>query len=134
LPFLPYALKSFASGGVFGLYKDALPSLAQHQDAVIPVERIRMPILLICGEADTLWPSCQMTDQISDRLKSKGRPAAIVLRYQDAGHAVFGAPMEKASPNYAVLAKYGGSSDGNAAARADSWSKVISFLNAALKK
>jgi hypothetical protein len=75
-----------------------------------------------------------MTDQISDRLKSKGRPAALVLRYKDAGHAVFGTPREKTSPNYAALAKYGGSADGNAAARADSWPKTISFLNAAVRR
>jgi len=133
LPFLPYAFGSFAKGGIFGLYNDALPNLPQHPDAVIPVERIAKSILLVCGEADSLWPSCPMADQISDRLKSKGRPAAIVLRYKDAGHAVFGAPTDKTSPNYAALANFGGTAEGNAAARADGWPKVISFLNAAVR-
>ena len=132
LAFLPYASGSFKTAGIFGLYNDALPALSQHPDAVISVERIRARILLVCGEADTLWPSCQMTDQIRDRLKSKGRPAAIVLRYKDAGHAVLGIPVEKTSANYEALADFGGTADGNAKARADSWPKIISFLKATL--
>ena len=133
LKFLPYASGSFKTAGIFGLYNDALPNLSRHPDAVIPVERIAARILLICGEADTLWPSCRMADQIQDRLLSKGRPAASILRYKDAGHAVLGTPVEKTSPNYQSLGNFGGTADGNALARADSWPKIISFLNAALR-
>jgi dienelactone hydrolase len=132
LPFLPYASGSFKTAGIFGLYNDALPALSQHPDAVIPVEQILARILLICGEADSLWPSCRMTEQILDRLTSKGMPEAIVLRYKDAGHAVLGIPVEKTSPNYEALADFGGTADGNAKARADGWPKIISFLNATL--
>jgi hypothetical protein len=132
VPFLPYAFASYARGGIFGLYKDALPTIPQHPDAVIPVERISGPILLICGEADALWPSCAMADQISDRLTSKGRPAAKVLRYKDAGHQVFGPPVDQTKP-HEWLASLGGSVDGNAAAREDAWPKVITFLRAALR-
>jgi len=132
MAFLPYAGGSFATRGIFGLYNDALPDLPQHPDAVIPVERISSPLLLICGEADSLWPSCPMAEQILSRLKSKGRPAASVLRYRDAGHAVLGTPVDLSSPNYAALAQFGGTAAGNAAARADGWPKIIAFLQAAM--
>lgn len=133
LEFLPYAIGSFKTAGIFGLYNDALPTLSQHLGAVIPVERIPARILLVCSEADTLWPSCPMADQIQERLTSKGRLAAIILRYKDAGHAVLGTPVERTNPNYGALANFGGTADGNALARADSWPKIISFLNAALR-
>jgi hypothetical protein len=132
VPFLPYAFASYAKRGVFGLYSDALPTIPQHPEAVIPVERIGARILLICGEADALWPSCPMADQISDRLTSKGRPAATVLRYTDAGHQVFGPPVDKTKPRE-WLASLGGSADGNAAARDDSWPKAVAFLRAVLR-
>lgn len=133
--FLPYSFASFAKGGVFGLYSGALPGVAQHPDAVIPVERIAGPILLVCGEADSLWPSCPMADQIAERLKLEHRPAATVLRYKDAGHQVFGTPVDPAAAaaSNAWLASLGGTPEGNMAARADGWPKVEAFLRAALK-
>jgi uncharacterized protein len=137
VPFVPYAMASFGKSGVFGLYNDALPTLAQHQDAVIPVERIAAPIMLVCGESDTLWPSCSMADQVAERLKAKGRPAPVLLRYKDAGHAVFGAPAD-ATPQAMAAAQRmasqtGGTAEGNMAARADGWPKVVAFLRATLK-
>lgn len=132
VPFVPYAFASYAKGGIFGLYNGALPTMPQHPEAVIPVERIGGPILLMCGEADALWPSCPMADQISGRLTSKGRPAANILRYKDAGHQLFGPPVDMTKP-HEWLASLGGSADGNAAARDDGWPKVIAFLRAALR-
>jgi dienelactone hydrolase len=135
LPFLPYAPYSvMAKGGVFALYNEALPALPQHPDAAIPVERIGGRIMLVCGEADTLWPSCPMSDQIAARLKANGRPTPLVLRYADAGHAVFGTPVDRTNPNYGSLASLGGTADGNAAARADAWPKVLAFLRAAVAR
>jgi dienelactone hydrolase len=128
--YLPYAFAAYGKAGVFGLYNEALPTLGQHPEAVIPVERITGPILLVCGEADRLWPSCQMADQIAQRLKANGRPAPIVLRYKDAGHTVFGPPVD--GP-HDWLASLGGTADGNNAARAESWPKVVAFLRATLK-
>ena len=127
---LPYAFAAYAKGGIFGLYSEALPTLAQHPEAAIPVERIAGPVLLICGEADSLWPSCRMADQIAERLKAHARPAAVILRYQDAGHAVFGPPVSGPHP---WLASLGGSADGNNAARADAWPKLVAFLEATLR-
>ncbi|MFI4933254.1 MAG: acyl-CoA thioester hydrolase/BAAT C-terminal domain-containing protein [Caulobacterales bacterium] len=132
VPFLPYAFASYAKAGIFGLYNDALPTLAQHPEAAIPVEQVAGPIMLVCGEADTLWPSCTMADQISRRLTSRGRPAPTVLRYADAGHQVFGPPVQNTNSND-WLASLGGTVNGNATARADGWPKVVAFLKIKLR-
>jgi hypothetical protein len=60
-------------------------------------------------------------------------PSVSVLSYDDAGHAVFGIPVSKTDAHYKQLASLGGSADGNNAARADSWPKVVAFLADALK-
>ena len=43
LPFLPYG---------FPDYDDGLNALAQHPDAIIPVEKINGPVMVICGKVD----------------------------------------------------------------------------------
>jgi dienelactone hydrolase len=128
--FLPYAIASFAKRGIFGLYNDALPTERQHPDAVIPVERITAPLLLVCGEADNLWPSCKMADEIAARRAAHHKPPPTILRYPDAGHGVFGPPPPTAVP---TLAQLGGTPEGNLAARADAWPKVLAFLAARLR-
>ena len=128
LPYLPYANVPITQGGLFARYDDAMPSLPQHPDAIIPVERIDAPILLVCGEADTLWPSCKMADQIAARLHSSGKPAPEILRYPDAGHEVFGLPIDASDPHYAHLGGLGGTPAGIAAAHADDWPRTVAFL------
>ena len=127
--FLPYATASFAAKGVFGLYDDALPTEAQHPDAVIRVERITAPLLMVCGEADTLWPSCRMADEIAARRAARHAPPPTILRYPDAGHGVFGPPPPTVIP---ALASLGGTPEGNRNARIDGWPKVLAFLKAKL--
>ncbi len=133
VPFLPYAGTTIGPGGLFARYNDALPALSEHEDAIIPVERITAPILLVCGEADTLWPSCPMTDRIVARLAANNRPAPAVLRYPDAGHEVFGLPIDSNSPFYNHLGSLGGSPAGIAAAHADAWPKTVAFLKRVLR-
>ena len=134
VPFLPYVFGSDYRN-IFGAYDNGLKALAEHPDAVIPVENIAGPAMLIGGKADTLWPSCLMAEQITARLKAKGFQHEVqLLEYEDAGHAVFGVPVEKTNSAYPTLASLGGSADGNAAARADAWPKMLAFLKAALKR
>jgi len=128
--FFPYATASFAKSGFFGLYNDALSTEAQHPDAVIKVERIAAPILMVCGEADTLWPSCRMADEIAARRAAHGDPRPTILHYPDAGHGVFGPPPPTAIP---ALASLGGTPDGNRNARIDGWPKVLAFLKTQLR-
>jgi dienelactone hydrolase len=105
----------------------SLKTLPRHPGAAIPIERASAPVLLVCGEADTLWPSCPMARQLDERASRHGRPAITLLAYPSAGHGAFGLPRPpgaKAAP--------GG--EGNDRARADAWPRAIAFLKSELAK
>jgi dienelactone hydrolase len=132
LPFLPYG---YPFTSVYNLYAKGLLALDQHRDAIIQVERINGPVMLVCGKSDSLWPSCPMSEQVDARLKSEHFTHSVqLLEYQDAGHAVFGQPRSSDDPHIADLTKEGGSIEGNQTARRDSWTRAMAFLDAALKR
>ncbi len=57
--------------------------------AVIPVEQIPGPILLVAAGADTVWPSAAITRAISQRLRRHGdRHGHVLLEYPDASHSL----------------------------------------------
>lgn len=131
LPHLAYKGQP-GSDGLMPVFVNGLKEVDKNPAAIIPVEKFPGKLLLVCGEAEKLWPSCPMTDQIVARAAKAGAAAPAVLRYKDAGHGVMGAPFadEKARRYWAKL---GGSEAGNAAARADSWMKIRAFLEAELE-
>lgn len=132
VPFVPYdRSKPFTS--VYAVYAGALPALPKDSPAIIPVERINGPVLLVSGQADSLWPSGPMSDQVMARLDERHfRFRHEHLSYPDAGHAAFGAPIAADNPRLPMLTQLGGTVAGNLAARADGWPKVLAFLKAAL--
>ena len=99
--------------------------------AFIPVERASAEVMLVCGEAETMWPACPMARQLASRSQQRSGPPVTVLAYNDAGHFVFGPPIPHDHDFYPRLGAYGGTVEGNAKARADSWPKVIAFLRQA---
>jgi dienelactone hydrolase len=133
IPFLPYVAGG-GYGDIYGGFDRGLKALDSHPDAVIPAERINGSVMLVCGKADTLWPSCPMAEQMAARLKAKGfRHRVELLEYDDAGHGVFGPPVPRDDPKYPTLGSLGGSMDGNNAARGDSWPRLLALLDEALK-
>ena len=120
------------SDGLMPVFVNGLEELDQNPAAIIPVEAYKGKLLLVCGEAEKLWPSCPMTDQIVARAKARGAAAPLVLRYKDAGHGVMGAPFADAADAKRWTGFGGGTADGNTAARADSWPKIVAFLKAEL--
>lgn len=131
-PFVPYDL----SGGftsIYNLYAGSLKHLDAHADAVIPVERINGPVLLVSGRSDTLWPSTEMANQVMARLDAHGfKPFHAHLSYPDAGHAAAVPPSDDARTN--SLEMLGGTAEGNAKARADMWKEVQDFFDRTLGK
>jgi hypothetical protein len=114
--------------GVIDGYRSGLRTLERHPDAVIPVEAIKGPVLLVCGGSDTLWPSCEMARQAQARAQANGGPPVTVLAYDGAGHGGFGVPAQDPKG----LSVWGGTDEANNAARKDSWPKVMEFLKAHL--
>lgn len=99
-----------------------LATLPQHPGAAIPIERTSAPVLLVCGEADTLWPSCPMSRQLAERARSQGRPEVALLAYPGAGHGVLGQPVRQGE----------GADTPTNRARIHSWPRAVAFLKARL--
>ena len=103
------------------------------EKALIPVEKLNGPLLLVSGGNDLLWPSTYMAEEIVDRLTAKGHPHPVThLSYSGAGHAI-GRPFRpttglSATPNFAL----GGSPAAYADAERDSWPRVLRFLRESL--
>lgn len=135
VPFTPYGWTG-EWRGIHALYADALADPAKAARGAISAERARATIVMVCGEADGLWPSCPMARAVATRLRNANYPyRSTVLAYPDAGHAAFGPPPDPGTPAAArigTLGGLGGSVAGNAAARADGWPKVLAALDAAL--
>jgi dienelactone hydrolase len=132
LPAMPYASWN-ASEGIISVYR-SIEDPAQYaaaERAAIPIERARAEVMLVCGEAETMWPACPMSRAVAERATKRGGPSVEVLAYRDAGHLVFGPPVPNDSPFYSRLDTYGGTVEGNATARAESWPRIVSFLREA---
>jgi dienelactone hydrolase len=97
--------------------------------AVIPVERIMAPILLVAGGADRLWPSEYMAKQILQRRGSMSQPFADqLLLYADAGHLI-GMPFVFAKAELAHSSlDVGGSPEADEKGSEQSWPIIINFL------
>jgi dienelactone hydrolase len=110
----------FAPASQFGT-----PAADVDPSTYIPVDRIRGPIMLACGELDLEWPSCRNIDDLVRRLK--GRPGVTVLRYPDAGHYI-GVYQPYTSTTEAALTRTGGTSTGTQAANLDLHTKILTLL------
>jgi uncharacterized protein len=132
IPFTPYDMTA-PYRGLLDLYQRSLAKAPP--EAVIPVEQINGPVLLVSARDDKLWPSAAMGDAVIARLdRAKFRFAHTNLAYDNAGHAGFGEllPPGTIIPP-AVLAEAGGTAEGNLAMRADAWPKVLAFLDTTLQ-
>jgi dienelactone hydrolase len=115
----------------------AITSAGPRVDEVaIRVERTRGAILMMSGEDDQLWGSAELTAVADERLKT----AAFAYpfehrRYPGAGH--FGClppnlPTTSTSARHGLVPmalEYGGNARNNAAASADLWPCIVTFLH-----
>jgi len=107
--------------------------------AVIPVERIHGPVLLVSADDDQLGFSSPLSRIGFDRLRRARRPFRDVwLHYPDAGHLIDvpylpTANLAQLDTPYGVL-HFGGTPAGYAHADADSWPRIVGFLAAALRQ
>jgi dienelactone hydrolase len=97
--------------------------------AVIPVERIRGPVLLACGEQDLVWPSCGYVDAITARLHAhRFAHPVTALRYRDAGHVIGGLAAYYVGMTEDALASVGGTVAGTQVAQDDAHAKLLALL------
>ena len=114
-------------------FRDALVQAdpATIERTVIPVEKIRAPILLVSATDDQIWPAEEFCAAIKARLKSAGFPYEVKhLSNKDGGHS--------SCLPFLITANTGGIVDGDPSGgspRADArggyrtWAETISFLH-----
>ncbi len=94
--------------------------------AVIQVELVRGPIMLVSAGADEIWPSAPMARAISERLRRHGDlHGHELLEYPDATHSL--GYLRPVLPDGVVLGDLGDPPH-TQAARADAWPKVLGFI------
>lgn len=95
LPFVPYDFSNKAASAAcnsetaacVGMYEQSLKQRQRVRAALIPVERIRAPVLLLSGRADSMWPSSKMGDLVIQRLAKAKHPYEYRhIAYDMAGH------------------------------------------------
>ena len=92
-------------------------------DAVIPVERIRGPVLVVCGGLDRQWNSCGHSRAIIRRLEARRhRYPHVMHEYAEAGHGV--GSLVPHVPHARTDVRY----ESDQRARADVWPRLLEFL------
>jgi dienelactone hydrolase len=108
--------------------------------ATIKVERIKGAVLLISGRDDHVWNSSGMSEKVMARLQRNNFPYAFKhLSYDGAGHAI-GRPYtstmdlnDTRHPLTGRIMQFGGTPEGTAHAREDSWRQMLAFLDGQLR-
>ncbi len=103
-------------------------------------KRIRGPLLLISAKDDHLWPSTELTEIAVARLRAYEHAFPVEhLAADAAGHLIM-PPYRVTSmtamihPALKMKLSLGGTAAGAARANAESWPRVLSFLEQALRK
>ncbi len=95
-------------------------------DALIPVELVPGPILLVAAGADQVWPSAAMARALSRRLREHGHsPGHTILEYPEAGHSL-GYLLPQLPPG--LLPREITDEAPDKAARTDAWPRVVAFI------
>ncbi len=111
------------------LYAAGLEDKDAEQKAIIAVEKINGPVLLVTGKDDQMWPSSQMADKVVARLRAHKHAHPFEhLSYEGAGHAVVSGYMPMKDTVIAGNLALGGSVTANARAFKDYRPKVLEFL------
>ena len=95
IPYVPYDFSNEAAlvgcdaetAACAKMYEHSLKQYDRVQDALIPVEQIHAPVLLLSGKADSMWPSSAMGNLIMQRLEQRSFPYEHRhIAYENAGH------------------------------------------------
>lgn len=104
------------------------PAPTDEPAAVIPVEKLTVPLLAACGGVDRIWPSCRYSDAMRARLDEAQHPAPYdIIEYPEAGHGItFLLPYQPGLPDQ--NRGRGRTDHANQHARADLWPRVLELL------
>jgi hypothetical protein len=122
---------------IASIYRDTLSgaSAMTKEAAEIKVEKINGPVLLLGGESDMIWTSCDNVRTSEARLKLHGHAYQDQFEcFKDAGHALEfpGYPTTNLvfeHPVYKQRMTFGGTPAGTARAQRESWNQILNFLS-----
>jgi dienelactone hydrolase len=144
----PISMKAAQDAFTTGQPLAGAPGMLRSLDAVgawietlaIRVERTNGAIFLISAEDDQLWPSVRLTEIAEQRLAAAAfRHPFEHRRYRSAGHFAVLPPNLPATsqsgrhPVVPISLAFGGTAQGNAAASADLWPRIVAFLHQHLR-
>ena len=116
------------------MFLKGLEDTAAVDRARVPVERINGPVLMVSGRDDQMWPSSVYGEMVMERLARHAHPYRDThLVYEGCGHLVNfpyvpTTVLASVHPVTKHLFAYGGTPEGQARAREDSWPKVVAFF------
>jgi dienelactone hydrolase len=146
VPFAPLPLRGFIARSAIpvgllrrpvkfrNLFRRALRNRRAVEEAAIPIEKTRGPILLVSGGDDGVWPAARMAEMIVARLRSCGFEYTVEhLHYPHAGHSLRYPSMPSTvrmsrsrGVRFPIL--LGGTAAADANAQADAWRRSIAFF------
>ena len=142
IPYIPMEkLKAGESDklNTLAYWSEGLTDSAALANAIIPIEKIKGPVLLLSGKDDKVWPSAQMADMLEARSKALSFAYPFEnIQYENAGHLISTNPNQKEGPregNMDIKGKsysfeFGGSAEGDYQAKQDAIQRVWRFLEA----
>ena len=121
------------------IFLDKMQNRQAFHDALIKVENIQCPILLISGKEDKMWPSWLYGDIMMQRLdKSGSKIHRKHLCYENVGHMITN-PYEPVMteafkhPVTGLFYEIGGHPEAQALACKESWQEILEFLRVCSK-
>ena len=101
--------------------------------AIIPVEKIDCPIMVLCGKDDESVLASEMAHEIFKRMTLNGKSALCsVVSYPGTGHLIEPpfAPLCSASyhKTFKTTFAWGGNPKDHSLAQEDSWQKILEFF------
>lgn len=105
--------------------------------AIIPIEKIMGPVLLLSGKDDKVWPSASMADMLEERSKAYAFTYPFEnIQYDDSGHLISTDPNQKEGPREGQMTiggksysfEFGGSASGDFKAKQDAYRRIMQYL------
>ena len=111
------------------VYEASLNNEQAVSEALIEVEQIKGPILLISGEDDKMWPSTTMCEAVVKRLAANSFAHHYQhLSHPEGGHMVIGPGYSPTTYLNEAFFALGGTPAGNGRAQTKSWQTILEFL------
>ncbi len=98
--------------------------------AIIPVEKINGPVLLVSGTDDQMWPSDVFGDLVMERLAAHEHPyESEHLKVEGGGHLVFLPVFVTGGNREAMPFIFGGTAAADAHGSVEFWETMLDFLD-----